>query len=145
MRRSDQPRDPLEALERAKAAGRAKRPATRSQVDGLQEPIVHINHGRGMGVYITRWITTSNGKVLEHEERTEGIAALSRLLRDTIRRSDAEHIIQDIKRTAAYRREVTAPYTTAAALREPDERRRREAMEGMQPAWKLDRDPEQDA
>lgn len=130
-------RDPLEALERVRKAAKTR---TRSQVDDLDEAIVQIRHGRGVGVYVTRWITTHAGEVLEHEETTHGIAALSRLLSDTVRRSDAAQIVQDIRRTAAYRREVRAPHTVQSALRGPDERRREEAGVGMTPAWKLDRD-----
>lgn len=132
-------KDPLEVLERVRKAAKTR---VRSQVDELDEPIVQIRHGRGMGVYVTRWITTSAGEVLEHEETTVGIAALSRLLRDTIRRQDADLILQDIRRTAAYRREVRTPHTVQAALRRPDERKREEAGAGMLPAWKLDQDPD---
>lgn len=141
--RSD--KDPLEALERAKARGQAVGRAgpgrSRSQVDDLTTPIVAIKHGRGMGCYITRWITASAGKILEHQEETHGIAALSRLLRDTIRRPDAERIVQHIRRTSAYGGGADGrPRTVQQAIREPDERRRQEAMQGLEPAWKLDRD-----
>jgi hypothetical protein len=133
--------DPLEALQRLRETHNRTRPK-RDQVARLEAPIVQIRHGRGRGAYITRWITTHGGKVLEHEEETRGIPALSRLLRETIRRDDHAQIVHHVRATSANVAGVRGPKTMSQTIREPDERRRREAAEGMPAPWKLDREPE---
>lgn len=132
-------KDPLQALERLKATAEK----TKTPMD-LAEAIVVIRHGRGNGTYITRWITVHRGEVLEHEQETHGLAALSRLLRDTIRRHDHERIMADVRRTHGYRDPSRGPHHDGgrAAVRGPEERRRQEAIAGIEPAWKIDRDPE---
>lgn len=90
-------RDPLAALEKARSA---LRKSSKQQVAGLLAPIVSIRHGRGNGTYTTRWWTVV-GEVVEHEETTYGISNLRRLLRDTVRRDDAERIVQHVVRGGA--------------------------------------------